>query len=520
MATARKLTDEQLELFTRLDDQKYRLNHLYKIADKNGNIDTFKMNWEQEQIFEEMHFLNVILKPRQIGASTIIDIYSLDCGHFNSNQEFVLTAHKLEDGKKIFKTKILDPFNSMPDGIRRQAEYESKTELVLDNGSAFRVGTSARSSTLQKLHISEFGYICAYNPKKAQEIVSGALNAVGAGQIIWIESTAHGRIGYFYEYCVQAYKIMLMMRALTSMEFKLFFFPWHAHPEYCMDEKDTQLVTLTRDDKEYFEELAAKYDIELTDRQKAWYVQKRSQQKNPENMWREYPSYFEEAFKVSVEGAYYSKELLKAYSEGRIGDHPYDPRLPVHTFWDIGVDDSTSIWFGQRSGPWIVLIDYYQNHGEGVGHYARVLNDKANKLGYVYKYHFGPHDIENREWGNEAAAKRKQSAQKLGINFTTIPRIRYDIEGVEAVRSILPLCRFNQETTDEGIMCLENFRKAWDEKNQVWSGHYIHDQYSHGAKAFESVAFGAESGLGYSEMTPSKAAKLAAKHRPPSSRSS
>lgn len=513
-----RLTEEQLELFTRLDDQHYRLNHLYKITTKQGKVVPFVMNWEQEQLFREMHYLNLILKCRQIGGSTFIDIYSLDSGHFNDNQEFLLSAHKLEDGKKIFDTKILFPFNSMPDGIRQRAEVESKTELVLENGSGYRVSTSGRSGTLHKLHISEFGYTCRFNPSKAEEIVTGTLNAVAQGQIVWIESTAYGRIGTFYEYCTEALLTARMMRRLTSMEWRIFFFPWWAHPEYCMSEEETKLVVITAENEAYFEELAAKHGIELEDRQKAWYVETwKKHGRSREKMGREYPSYPEEAFMVSAEGAYYGKEMLAAYSDGRVMDSiPFDHRARVHTAWDIGFDDFTSIWFFQVFGPWIHVIDYYQNQHEGLPHYVRILEQRAEKGGWLYGRHFGPHDIEAHEW--IPGAKRLESAKKLGINFTTIPRIRYDIDGVEAVRGILPRCKFDKARADEGILCLENFRKPWDEKNQMWGDGYVHDKYCHGAKAFESLAFGQELGTDESSISPEQAEALQRKYGPPNSR--
>lgn len=521
MAAARDLAhldQEQLELYTRLDDQHYRLNHLYKISDKQGNVIPFKMNWEQEQLFREMWFLNIVLKCRQIGGSTFIDIYSLDCGHFNSNQEFLLSAHKLEDGKKIFGTKILFPYHSMPDGIRRNAEAESKTELILDNGSGYRVSTSGRSGTLHKLHISEFGYTCRFNPGKAEEIVTGTLNAVAKGQIVFIESTAMGRIGYFYDYCIEALKAARMMKKLTSMEWKIFFFPWWAHPEYCLNEEETKLIVITAESEAYFEELAAKHGIELSDRQRAWYVTKlKSHKDDREKMAREFPSYPEEAFLVSAEGAYYGQQMVKSYEEGRIMDSiPADNRARVCTAWDIGFDDYTSIWFFQVQGPWIDIIGYYENHAEGLPHYMRVLDEMKERNGWIYGKHFAPHDIEHHEW--TSGNVRKKTAQKMGIKFTTIPRIRYDIEGVEAVRGIIPRCRFDQSKADQGILCLENFRKPWDEKNQMWGDGYVHDQYCHGAKAFESLAFGMELGTGEGSITPEKAAKLRTKYGPPSSR--
>jgi hypothetical protein len=482
------------EMKSFLDDQKQRLNTLYNITDKAGQVIPFRMNHEQERMFDEMHFLNLVLKCRQFGGTTFIDIFSLDRGNFNPNQEFVLSAHKLDDGKKIFQTKILDPWKSMRDELRVPSEVESKTELILANGSAFRVTTSARSGTTQILHVSEFGYTCARNPDKAKEIVTGSLNAVDQGQIVFIESTAMGRLGYFYQYCMEGLRLARMMKKLTSMEWKLFFFPWHEHPEYQLSEEESKLIVITQDHEEYFGELAAKHGIKLTDRQKTWYVTKLQKQASAEDMAREYPSFPEEAFKVSTEGSYYGKEVVKMYAEKRICDVPHDPRNLVQTAWDLGRNDENPIIFFQENGPWIDIIDFYENQGEGLPHYAGYCQKKAYDRGFVYGKHFAPHDIEHHDYGTGDV--RKDTGKKLGIRFTTIPRIRLNIEGIEAVREILPRVRIDEKKCQKLILCLENFRKKWDEKNQVFMDDYVHDEYSHGAKAMESLALGIKQGLG------------------------
>ncbi len=486
-ATARAAAPDEkaktrAEVKMRLADDKTRLNSLYKITDKSGQVIPFRMNVEQELLFDEMHYLNLILKSRQVGGTTLISLFALDRGH------------KLEDGKKIFQTKILDPWRSMPQKVRRAATTESKQELVLDNGSAFRVTTSARSGTTQILHISEFGYTCARNPEKAKEIVTGSLNAVDRGQIVFIESTAMGRVGYFYQYCQEALRLSRMMKQLTSMEWKLFFFPWWQHPEYCMTEDETRLIVITRENAEYFEELAAKHGVQLNDRQKAWYVTKLQKQAVQEDMAREYPSYPEEAFKVSTEGSYYGPQMARMYADKRICSVPHDPSALVHTAWDLGRGDENPIVFFQTKGPWINIIDYYENQGEGLPHYTRILREKAAQEGYQYGQHFAPHDIEHHEYSTGNV--RRDTAKTLGVKFTTIPRIKLDIEGVEAVRRTLPMVRIDEVKCNRLILCLENFRKAWDERNQVFTEHYVHDEYSHGAKAMESLAFGLKLGLG------------------------
>ena len=137
---------------------------------------------------------------------------------------------------------------------------------------------------------------------------------------------------------------------------------------------------------------------------------------------------------AAIKGAYYVAELSKARTEGRNTRVPYDPQLPVDSDWDLGIGDSTAIWFTQslRSGE-VRVIDYYENTGEGIPHYARVLREK----GYVYGEHWAPHDIRVREFGT--GKSRRDTARNHGIDFNIVPNIGLD-DGIDAVRLFLPRC--------------------------------------------------------------------------------
>ena len=125
----------------------------------------------------------------------------------------------------------------------------------------------------------------------------------------------------------------------------------------------------------------------------------------------EYAQEFECSFEASVRGAVYAKELAQARADERIRAVPYDPLLPVHTAWDLGVGDSTAIWFAQQVGSELRIIDYYEESGEGLPHYAKVLDEK----GYKYGEHWAPHDIQVRELGS--GKSRIETAKMLGIDL-------------------------------------------------------------------------------------------------------
>jgi hypothetical protein len=156
-------------------------------------------------------------------------------------------------------------------------------------------------------------------------------------------------------------------------------------------------------------------------------------------MWREFPSYPEEAFKVSIEGAYFKSQMTKAREQQRIGKVTVDPSRPVHTSWDIGKDDNTAIWFFQSHGQMIHVVDYYENSGEGVEFYARILREKRQQRSWDYGKHYGPHDLDHSHWllpGREAI---KNVARNLGIDFIVVPRIPNKQDAIEATRNFLSM---------------------------------------------------------------------------------
>ncbi len=186
---------------------------------------------------------------------------------------------------------------------------------------------------------------------------------------------------------------------------------------------------------------------------------------------------FECSFEAAIQGAYYGTLMANADKDGRITRVPYDPAKQVETWWDLGVGDSTAIWFAQRVNAEVRIIDYYEMTGEGLPHYAKVLNAKP----YVYSRHVAPHDIEVRELGS--GKSRRETARDLGIEFDVAPKLDVD-DGISAVRMLLPRCWFDAEKCAQGIECLRQYRKDWDERLKVFRPRPLHDWTSHAADAF------------------------------------
>ena len=493
-----KLTGKD-KLVKALANKWYRLNTLYKIKDKDGKVRTFRPNKQQRQRFVRGHCRNVILKARQLGFTTFEMIDALDDCLFMPNFAAGCIAHALEDAKDIFRNKIKFAYDRLREspwmaifseiGLRLPAPVSDRGEAyVFDNGSSIRVSTSYRGGTLQRLHVSEFGKICRKYPDKAQEIVTGAFEAVGLGNQVTLESTAEGREGYFHDYCATAQKLDESGKTPTVMDFKFHFFPWWDEPGYRLDPAGVSVPSWLHD---YFDEIDARYKIKTDPAQRAWYAKKAEVLKD--DMKREYPSTPDEAFAQSIEGAYFIQQMRWLRKHGRItSTAAYNPALPVHTGWDLGMNDAMSIVFAQVVGREVRIIDYLEHSGEGLEYYARELVKK----GYTYGKHFGPHDLAVRELGSGKA--RVDTAAGFGINFEIVPRISNHAEGIEAVRQFLPMCWFAEMDgaaegedvvgVDRLVDCLDNYRKEWDERLGVYRSTPRHDWASHGAKAFETLA--------------------------------
>jgi len=191
-------------------------------------------------------------------------------------------------------------------------------------------------------------------------------------------------------------------------------------------------------------------------------------------------------------GAYYAKQISDARKDGRIGKVPYDPAVEVDTWWDLGVDDSMSIWFSQRVGTQFRIIDYYESTGYGLEHYAKVLVER----GYKYGNHSMPHDADVREMtSGEIALSRREVAENLGISPVIVMKRARDINTImqvhiPGVRNMLTHCWFDEEKTALGLSGLEGYHAEYDEEKKVLSNRPAHTWHSHAADAFRTGAVG------------------------------
>lgn len=489
------------QLVLALANKWFRLNTLYKIKTKEldsaddmnaSRVKVFKPNRAQLVRFIEGHNRDLILKARQLGFTTFEMIDSLDDCLFIDNFAAGCIAHRMKSAQDIFRNKIKFAYENINEawlliferiGLKFPTPINDRGEMyVFDNGSSISVGTSYRGDTLMRLHVSEFGKICATRPDVATEIVTGAFESVPKTGQITLESTAEGRSGYFFMYSQEAQANRDKGKRLTYMDFQFHFFPWYEEPDYRLDEYDD--VVISQELRKYFAEKSIELDIEFDEEQIAWYASK--QKTLGDKMKREYPTTPKEAFEQAIEGAYYASEITKARKEKRITKVPYDPQLPVYTFWDLGRNDTNAIWFMQVVGMQHRFIDYFEDSGESLHYYAKILIER----GYVYAMNYLPHDANVTDYSREDNKPRAEVLAELGFKVTVVPRIPDINEGIHMTRMAFPSCWFDEENCDLGINRLEHYRKEWNEKTETFKDKPLHSEASNGADAFRQFAQG------------------------------
>lgn len=197
----------------------------------------------------------------------------------------------------------------------------------------------------------------------------------------------------------------------------------------------------------------------------------------------EYEQEYECSFTAALQGSYYGKYMTELTADGRITNVPYDPAVPVDTFWDLGIADTTSIWFAQQVGREVHLIDYECHGGRGLEFYVKLLQTKP----YIYRDHIVPHDAAARELGS--GKTRQETFWELGLDVEIQPR-QSVADGINAARLLLPKCWFDKKKCEEGIEALINYQRKWDNKEHIFKDHPHHDWSSNGADAFRYLALG------------------------------
>lgn len=494
------------KLIELMNDRTWRLNHLYWIENKEGQLVRFSMNWAQQEFHENIWYRNDILKARQLGISTYTALLMLDSCMYTSNFRAGITDKTLPDAQqKLGKiTLAYDMLDYVPEDateedigfaelgriIKNEVKIvaRAKTGIELSNGSSVRVGTSLRGGTLQLLHVSELGHVAVHNPTRAQEIVTGSINAVSKDGVVIRESTHEGgRAGINYQLTKKS--MDNVGRELSNLDNKFFFFPWWKSPEYRIDDRKAIVNDAFA---KYFDGLS-RAGIDLDDGQKTWYISMSAQMGN--HMRQEYPSTPDEAFDSQSDECIYAAEMNFLREKGRMNCRfEYDSMCPFNVSFDIGMGDHMAFWGIQEFKTEHRVLDHYQANNKGLGHYVEVLRDWERRYGHINVIYL-PHDCVKRDWD---ALSFEQKLRNAGFNVIKVPRTPDIWRAIDSTREFLKDCVFHERCNEpiivdekeyiSGVNALSNYRTAPPGANGALRDMPLHDVCSDSADAFRTYA--------------------------------
>ena len=406
------------QLVSQLADPWWRLNNLYWIEDEGGNPVRFQPRPLQKHFLANLHYWNIILKARQLGFTTLIDIWIFDRVLFEAHTKAGIIAHTRDAAEEIFRTKVKFVYEHLPSSIKKRirADQSRAQQMVFSNGSSIRVGTSMRSGTMQYLHVSEYGKVCAQYPEKAKEIRLGSFPAVHDESFCFIESTAEGVGGDFYSRCQSAQK--KIGRVLDNSETKFHFYPWYLDPKYSTTAPDNWQPD--KEERRYWREMEAATNYVFSINQKYWYHCKADDL--GDDVKQEYPTIPQEAFLFSgrpvFRPAFIQAALLECYSETalydlstisikesdqgmlQVWDRPKPGRL-----YAVGSDVAEGLVHGDNS-----TIDVCDQDGYQVAHWC----------GHVEPDALGDMLIQLGNWYNNALA----GVERNNHGLTTLTRMK------------------------------------------------------------------------------------------------
>ena len=515
--------DKRAPIRRRLSSPLWRLNHLYWIENKQGQVQRFTMNAAQLRLHRNLWSRNAVLKARQLGISTYVALFMLDSCLFTPGFHAGIVDKTLPDAElKLEKIRFAwEHLDYLPPGagaqerslaylgrvvkrgtglLRSGAEVlpaDARERLAFSNGSDVRLGTTMRGGTLNLLHVSELAHTSVHAPWRAREVLTGAVNSVPLSGRVILESTHEGgRYGVNYELMLQAMENRAH-RVLSPLDFRFFFFGWFDNPEYALPGALPAGDALHA----YFAGLAEQ-GICLSQAQQVWYA--RMARTMGGAMRQEYPSSPEEAFSVGNEGAIYAAQLMRLRESGRIGaDFAVHPFAPLYTAWDLGMSDHTAIWLVQAIGGQVYWLHHYAANQLPVEHYAAKIREWEQSYGRC-EAHFLPHDAAHRDPHGQSYV---ECLARLGITAVrVVPRTTDVWRGINDLRRLLVNSWFHRNTLEErsdpagrrvpsGFACLENYRTAPPSPSGSFREAPLHNEFSHSADAARTFAEAASHGL-------------------------
>jgi len=493
-------TTNQLNVLSK----RWRLNHLYAIKPKETPLEPMSLNFAQQQVmYKFRHNKKIILKSRQQGISTLYVAYNLDSCIFLDNYHAGIQSYGRDESAKLYKRALI-MWNNFPEQIKTELGLKliassTTSGLEFSNGSSLKIG-NFRGDTLDSLHVSELAKISKKYPEKANELKTGAFQAVAVNNIITIETTAEGEIGLFPEIWKDSIALVDAGIPLTPLDFQPIFLSWMDDPdctltlpdpigdtpqlhEYMKDLEDEFTVDIDLPTIQHHSTNRDKAPMTLTQIQVNWLVPKLRELGSDFN--REYPATPRMAFAQSVEGTYFQKQYEVLKQENRIQEVLHNTQYPVYLSWDIGVNDEGVLLVWQVYNNTIYLLDEYHATGEGVPHFLTILV----KMGFTnIARHIFPHDLAVKEWGS--GRTRIESLSELGVNnIDLLPRLSFG-DSIATARSMLLSNLIISTKCRQTIIAVQNYRKKKDEKLGVYLDTDVHDIHSNYMAAFRYGAQG------------------------------
>jgi len=472
-------TQDEIDSFiARCKDPVWRLHNLYRITDKSGREIDFVPTPPQAQLIDAIYKQgkkrHIILKARQLGFSTLIDLILFDAAYWTENTSAAIVDQTQAAASKKLTEKIKFAFERLPQSLRKDPIRSNDSEIAWDFGSSIIAGKGIRGGTLQWLHISEWGPIAYEDPKRSEEIKTGALPAAKEGVIIIETTFKGGKGGDFYKMITTAQETPEDQR--TEHDYHFWFFPWYLDNTYTLEGPAS---AIPQDIHAYFDQNERDLGRTFTQGQRLWYH--KTKQEQGIFMLREYPTTVEEAYAAPVEDSIYSDTISKIRAAGQIKDFLTDPAYPVYSCWDIGYGDATSVWLFQLIGRDVHWLWHLSEKNLSAAESWRLVEQTGLALAANYL----PHDAANHS--AITGLSYRDALQKAGAtNIRIIPRTKDIFVGINAAKDILPRSLFHKTHCATGLAALEAYhiKKSTGLPEHDWSSHTA-DAFRYGAEAIQ-----------------------------------
>lgn len=507
MRAEAKATEEE-ELLKLLSDPLWRLNNLYHIkSEDTGQIIHFDPYPEQKEVFDAVltqgHKKIIIPKARRRGMSTGIDVLMFDQAMRHPGYEAGIVDRNQADASKKLDNIIKTSLNALPKFMREDIKVIKNNDDRLsfqvgdDTTSHLYAATGYRGGNCNFLHVSEWGWVQCEDPKRSEEIQTGAIQAARKGQIIVETTWKGGKNGHLWDYMDQA--LTTPEEEKHSRSWRYMFFPWHTDPYYSLDSK----LTILSQCEEYFEELEVVHGIALTIGQKRWYQDEAWPLRN--NRFGEYPSTLEECFKSPMDGVIYEMEIARALAEQRVTTIPIEAGIPIFASFDIGRNDAMPITLIQVVGKEIRVVGYYVSHRETARHYGDWLKVWMIDNRVVDLRILLPHDGGRKSM--ESGKTLVEIFHEMGFsNVQHVPKIPSVWTGINYVKDTFEYIWFDKKAVSKHhsrsnkkfpslMECIDNYHQAQNANGIMMSTEPVHDDYSHGCDSLRTFCEAWQRGL-------------------------